>query len=186
MPKAESITWTGTVTAGSFPSVTFAIWTGPQSDEPSPKWTHSARKPEPEVTCVREPETLPRAVLKILSPKLPVSSKMPLIVTQFDVLVGLQTVTLTHGSFVYGVKGDEDELHVEPLTVKESTLSAVPVTVSPVEPAILPEVAVMVVAPSDTNEAFPLEPAALLIVATDTFDELQVTDEVIFGVVPSE
>ena len=56
----------------------------------------------------------------------------------------------------------------------------VPVTDSPVEPDTLPEVAVIVVVPATTDTACPLEPAALLIVATDGTEELQVTDVVIF------
>jgi hypothetical protein len=42
-------------------------------------------------------------------------------------------------------------------------------------PEMLPKVAVMAVVPADTEEAFPLEPVALLTVATDAFDELHVT-----------
>ncbi len=47
-------------------------------------------------------------------------------------------------------------------------------------------VAVMLVVPAATGVAFPLEPAALLMVATTAADELHVTDEVRFWVVPSE
>jgi hypothetical protein len=50
------------------------------------------------------------------------------------------------------------------------------VTVSVVDPDILPDVAVIVVEPAVAEVASPLEPAALLIVATDAADELQVTD----------
>jgi len=73
-----------------------------------------------------------------------------------------------------------DESHVDPLTVRESTLVAAPpdVTVSTVEPDIpLPEVAVMVVVPAATAVAFPLE----AIVATVGAEELHVTDAVIFS-----
>jgi len=108
---------------------------------------------------------------------------MPLIGTQVEVPEVLQTVTLTHGSFIYGPMV---ESHVEPLTVRESTLLDVPpppfVTVSPVEPDMLTEVAMMVVVPAATAVAFPLE----AIVATDTFDELHVTDVVRFCVELSE
>ena len=52
---------------------------------------------------------------------------------------------------------------------------------------MLPEdVAVMVVVPADTAVAFPLEPASLLIVATEAADELQVTAVVRSCVVLSE
>ncbi len=60
------------------------------------------------------------------------------------------------------------------------------VTVSVAAPDILPDVALMVVVPAATPEAKPLEPAALLIVATAVVDELQVTDAVSTCVVPSE
>jgi hypothetical protein len=77
-----------------------------------------------------------------------------------------------------------DKSHVEPLTVRERTFSAVPpplpVTVSPVKPEMLPEMAVMVVVPADPDEACPLEPAALLMVAKDGNEESQVTEVVIF------
>ena len=71
-----------------------------------------------------------------------------------------------------------DELHVEPLTVRESTLLVPPppVTVSPAAPDVLPEVAVMVVVPAATAVAFPLEE----IVATVGAEELHLTDVVIF------
>jgi hypothetical protein len=49
------------------------------------------------------------------------------------------------------------------------------VTVRAVDPDMLPDVAVIVVKPVDTEEANPLEPAALLIVAMPVLDELQVT-----------
>jgi hypothetical protein len=52
------------------------------------------------------------------------------------------------------------------------------VTVSLVDLDIFPEVAVIVVAPISTEVAIPFDPAALLIVATDSADELQVTDVV--------
>ncbi len=60
------------------------------------------------------------------------------------------------------------------------------VTVRTVEPDTLPVAAVIFVAPGPIDEAFPLEPVALLIVATDRFDELHVTDVVISCWVPSE
>ncbi len=60
------------------------------------------------------------------------------------------------------------------------------VTVSAVEPEMFPEAAVMVVVPIATGVTFPLEPDALLIVATDVADELHVTVDVISCVLPSE
>jgi hypothetical protein len=60
------------------------------------------------------------------------------------------------------------------------------VTVRAVEPEILPDVALIVVDPVATVVALPLEPATLLIAATDTVDELQVTDAVRSWVVLSE
>jgi hypothetical protein len=59
------------------------------------------------------------------------------------------------------------------------------VTVKPVEPVIVPDVAVMVVLPVLTAVANPLLPAVLLIVATPVADELQVTVVVTFWKVPS-
>ena len=49
------------------------------------------------------------------------------------------------------------------------------VTVSVVEPEMLPEVAVIVVEPAARDLANPWEPAALLIVAAPVFEEFQVT-----------
>ncbi len=60
------------------------------------------------------------------------------------------------------------------------------VTVRAVDPDMLPDVAVIVVDPVATAVANPLEPAALLIVATPVLDELQVTAVVKFCVVLSE
>lgn len=60
------------------------------------------------------------------------------------------------------------------------------VTVSVVDPEMLPEVAVIVVEPACTAVASPLEPARLLMVAILVFDEFQATNEVRFCVVVSE
>ncbi len=54
------------------------------------------------------------------------------------------------------------------------------VTVSVVVPEKLPDVALIVVVPTPTDVASPLEPAVLLIVATCVFEELQETNDVIF------
>jgi hypothetical protein len=71
----------------------------------------------------------------------------------------------------------------EPFTVMERTLFPVEpmppaVTLSVVNAEVLPNTAVIVVVPTETEVATPLEPAALLIVAMDVSDELQVTDDV--------
>jgi hypothetical protein len=63
--------------------------------------------------------------------------------------------------------------------------SVAAVTVSVVEPDLLPDVAVIVVEPATTDVANPLEPAALLMAATPAVDELQVTTVVRFCVVLS-
>jgi hypothetical protein len=60
------------------------------------------------------------------------------------------------------------------------------VTVSVAVADMLPDVALMVVVPAATPVVKPLEPAALLIVATAVFDELQVTVPVNTCDVPSE
>jgi hypothetical protein len=52
------------------------------------------------------------------------------------------------------------------------------VTVSAAAPAMPPNVAVIVVEPTATDVAKPLEPAALLRVATPAVKEFQVTDAV--------
>ena len=57
------------------------------------------------------------------------------------------------------------------------------VTVRVVVPETAPRVAVIVVEPAAADVASPLEPAALLIVATDTVEELHVTNDVIICVV---
>ena len=64
--------------------------------------------------------------------------------------------------------------------------SVAEVTVSVVNPDMLPDVAVIVVEPAATDVARPFEPAALLIVATPPVDEPQVTAVVRFCVVLSE
>jgi hypothetical protein len=64
--------------------------------------------------------------------------------------------------------------------------SVAPVTVSVVVPETAPRVAVIVVEPTATDAASPLEPAALLIVATAKFEELHVTNDDISCVVESE
>jgi hypothetical protein len=60
------------------------------------------------------------------------------------------------------------------------------VTVRVVDPDMLPDVAVIVVNPVAAAKADPLDPAALLIVATPVSDELQVTAVVRSCVVLSE
>jgi hypothetical protein len=60
------------------------------------------------------------------------------------------------------------------------------VTVSVVDPEMLPDVALIVVEPTATVVASPLEPVRLLIVAILVFDEFHVTDEVRSCVVVSE
>jgi len=60
------------------------------------------------------------------------------------------------------------------------------VTVRMVVPETAPRVPVIVLEPTATDVASPLEPAALLIVATDPFEELHATNDVIFCVVVSE
>ena len=61
-----------------------------------------------------------------------------------------------------------------------------PVTVSVAVPETLPNVAVIVVEPAATEVANPLEPAALLMVATAVVIDFQVTDVVRFCVELSE
>ncbi len=60
------------------------------------------------------------------------------------------------------------------------------VTVSEVAPEILPDVAVIVVEPASTEVDKPLEPHALLMLATQLEDEPHVTAVVKFCVVLSE
>jgi hypothetical protein len=67
------------------------------------------------------------------------------------------------------------------VTVMDTSVAEV--TVSAVDPDILPDTAVIVVEPAATEVASPLEPAALLIVANPVLDELQVTAAVMFCVV---
>jgi len=76
----------------------------------------------------------------------------------------------------------------EPFTVMESTLfpSLVPVTFSVVEREMLPDVAVIVVVPAAMEMAIPFDPAELLMVATDSAEELQVTDVVMSFALLSE
>lgn len=60
------------------------------------------------------------------------------------------------------------------------------VTLSVVSPETVPRVALILVEPTATDVASPLEPAVLVIVATDTSEELHVTNDVISCVVASE
>ena len=60
------------------------------------------------------------------------------------------------------------------------------VTVKVVVPETLPDAAVIVAVPTAAAVALPLAPAALLMEATDGFEELQVTVVVRFCVLPSE
>ncbi len=64
--------------------------------------------------------------------------------------------------------------------------SVADVTVSVVDPDVEPDVAVIVVEPAAIGVARPIEPAVLLIFATDVADEVQATDVVRFCVVLSE
>ena len=59
-------------------------------------------------------------------------------------------------------------------------------TVREVEPEIPPDLAMIVVVPTATRVAFPFDLTALLIMATDFAEELQVTDVVRFRVLLSE
>ena len=70
--------------------------------------------------------------------------------------------------------------------VTEIDVSVAAVMVRVVEPEMLPDAARIVVDPAATDVARPLEPAALLIVATAVLEELQVAVVVRFCVVPSE
>ena len=69
-------------------------------------------------------------------------------------------------------------------TARDESVAAVMFRV--VEAAMLPDVAAIVVEPTATEVARPLEPAALLIVATPVLEELQVTEAVRFWEDPSE
>jgi hypothetical protein len=77
---------------------------------------------------------------------------------------GEQTVTLTQGLFWY-----EPAEQFEPFTVRVSTLlpEGALFTVRSVEPDAPPQVAAIVDVPVASEVTKPLEPAALLIVATD-------------------
>ena len=69
-------------------------------------------------------------------------------------------------------------------TVMDTSVAAV--TVNVVEPEMLPSIAVIVLLPTATGVAKPLEFAALLIVAVTVLEELQITDVVMSCVVPFE
>ncbi len=75
---------------------------------------------------------------------------------------------------------------VELKGVTEIETSAAGITVSEVDPVMLPDVAVIVVDPVETDVARPLVPASLLIVVTPVLDELQVAEAVRSCVVSSE
>jgi hypothetical protein len=75
---------------------------------------------------------------------------------------------------------------VVPLGVAWQDTSATPVTLILVLPEALPSVAVMVLLPAATEVARPIEPVALLMVATPVLEEDHVTVFVRFCVDPSE
>jgi hypothetical protein len=80
-----------------------------------------------------------------------------------------------------------DPCEIEGLTgVTAIDVRVAGVTVSVVDPDMLPDAAVIVVEPAATGVATPLEPVALLIVAMPVLDELQATVVVRFCVEPSE
>jgi hypothetical protein len=64
--------------------------------------------------------------------------------------------------------------------------SVAELTVNVVDPVMPPDIAVIVVEPTAVGVASPLDPTALLIVATAAVNEFQVTDVVRFCVVLSE
>ena len=70
--------------------------------------------------------------------------------------------------------------------VTSMDVSVAAVTVNVVDPETLPRVAVMVLLPTATDVAKPMELVALLMVALVILEELQVTDAVISCVVLSE
>ena len=70
------------------------------------------------------------------------------------------------------------------VTVIETSVAGV--TVRFVEPEMFPDVAVIVVVPTAFEAAPPVDPAALLMAATDPAEELQVTDAVMSWMLLSE
>jgi hypothetical protein len=77
---------------------------------------------------------------------------------------------------VAGFKGDPSVFVVGASHVKVTTPP--PVTVSVAVPTMLPNVAVIDVEPAATDVAKPLEPTALLMLATPAVTEFHVTDAV--------
>ena len=77
-------------------------------------------------------------------------------------------------------------LEFDGLTAMDRRSGAGSVTDRVVEPETFPDAAVIVVIPATKAVAVPLEPAVLLMEATDVTDELQVTDVVRFSVLLSE
>ena len=70
------------------------------------------------------------------------------------------------------------------VTMIETSVTGV--TVKVVEPEILPDLAVIVVVPTVLELAFPFDMTTLPMVATDLFEELQLTDLVMSFVLLSE
>jgi hypothetical protein len=95
------------------------------------------------------------------------------------IVPGLQTFTLTQGLLMYG---DEVAAQREPFTVMGTTLLSAaalpPVAVRYVEPVIFPDLAVISVVPDALAVARPLDPVALLTIATSGTEEVQVTEDV--------
>ncbi len=114
------MSWIGTDGAVSPPNCTLAETTGPHSLLPSPKVTQSARSPAGLVavtgdkfSVTSEPNTR--------RPKLPVSTRISLMVWQVEGLPGSQIVTLVQGSLGYWLVAPP--LHKEPFTVTSKTFT---------------------------------------------------------------
>src|ERR1700756_210386 len=76
-----------------------AVWTGPQV-KPSMKGRHSTTALPPAPVCWGS--EMVRAEERMRRPGEPVSTRIPLVVWQFELLPGAQTVTLVKASLIAG------------------------------------------------------------------------------------
>jgi hypothetical protein len=140
---------------------------------------------------VEETDILPEAAVMVVAPiateeALPLEPAVLLIVAtdvadELQVTDAVRSCVLLSEKIPVAVNCSDVPMAIPGLVgVTEMDASVAAVTVRFVKPEIVPKVAVMVVTPAAAEEAFPLEPAVLLIAAIDAADEYHVTDDVRF------
>jgi len=134
---------------------------------------------------VVEPEVPPKVAVIMVGPVEPVGDvAIPVLLMVIDVVDVLQVTCVVKSCAILSeyvpvavnccvVSARARILGLLGVTVMDCSVAEVTVTV--VEPEVLPKVAVMVAVPVDPAVASPFDPFVLLMSATDVADELQVT-----------